>query len=56
MHEVIINSIERINYCNANNISGVMISADLSKAFDSVSHEFMVRCYDFYRFGPRIKK
>jgi Reverse transcriptase (RNA-dependent DNA polymerase) len=54
MHEVIINSIERINYCNDNNISGVMISADLSKAFDSVSHEFMEKCYDFYRFGPRI--
>jgi Reverse transcriptase (RNA-dependent DNA polymerase) len=56
MHEVIINSIERINYCNDNYISGVMISADLSKAFDSVSHEFMEKCYDFYRFGPRIKR
>jgi Reverse transcriptase (RNA-dependent DNA polymerase) len=55
MHEVIINSTERINYCNENNITGVVISADLSKAFDSVSHDFMVKCYDFYRFGPRIK-
>jgi Reverse transcriptase (RNA-dependent DNA polymerase) len=55
MHEVIINSTERIKYCNENNIAGVVISADLSKAFDSVSHDFMIKCYDFYRFGPRIK-
>jgi Reverse transcriptase (RNA-dependent DNA polymerase) len=34
----------------------VVVSADLSKAFDSVSHDFMVKCYNFYRFGPRIIK
>jgi hypothetical protein len=31
------------------------VSADLRKAFDSVSHEFMEKCYDFYNFGPQIK-
>jgi hypothetical protein len=56
MHETLINTFERIPYCKKKNISAVMISADLSKAFDSVSHEFMVKCYDFYRFGNRIKR
>jgi hypothetical protein len=56
MHETLINTFERISYCKKNNISPFMISADLSKAFDSVSHEFMVKCYDFYRFGNRIKR
>jgi hypothetical protein len=32
------------------------VSADLSKAFDSVSHEFMVKCYSFFRFGDRIQR
>jgi hypothetical protein len=32
------------------------VSADLSKAFNSVSHEFMEKCYSFYRFGDRIKR
>jgi Reverse transcriptase (RNA-dependent DNA polymerase) len=42
MHEVIINSLEQIKYCNENQLEGVVVSADLSKAFDSVSHAFMV--------------
>jgi hypothetical protein len=56
MHEVIINTEERLNYCKKNNINGFLVSADLTKAFDSVSHEFMSKCYEFYNFGPRIKK
>jgi hypothetical protein len=56
MHEVIINTEERLKYCKKNNINGFLVSADLTKAFDSVSHEFMSKCYEFYNFGPRIKK
>jgi hypothetical protein len=56
MHEVLINTIERLEYCKDKKLNGFVVSADLKKAFDSVSHDFMKKCYDFYNFGPVIKK
>jgi Reverse transcriptase (RNA-dependent DNA polymerase) len=55
MHEVLMNNLDRADFCRSREIEGVLISADLSKAFDSVSHEFMEKVYDFFCFGPRIK-
>ena len=36
-------------------MKGVLVSIDQSKAFDSVSHSFMEKVYDFLGFGERIK-
>ena len=36
-------------------MKGVLVSIDQSKAFDSVSHSFMEKVYDFLGFGVRIK-
>jgi len=54
IHEVIINSVENMHYCSKNNIKGAMLSVDMSKAFDSVSHSYMQKVYKFFGFGDRI--
>jgi hypothetical protein len=46
---------ETMNYCTANGIKGVIMSIDQTKAFDSVSHSYMEKVYEFFGFGPRIK-
>ena len=55
IHETIINTLENIDYCKRENVKGVLVSIDQSKAFDSVSHSFMEKVYDFWGFGERIK-
>ena len=44
-----------MDYFKNNNIKGVLVSIDQSKAFDSVSHSFMEKVYTFFGFGGRIK-
>ncbi len=56
IQEVIINCMETMDYCVKNNIKGVLVSIDQSKAFDSVSHAYMEKVYDFFGFGDRIKR
>jgi hypothetical protein len=41
IQEVLINSIETMEYCKRHNIKAAMVSVDVSKAFDSVDHNFM---------------
>ena len=55
IQETIINTLETMEYCQRENIKGVLVSIDQSKAFDSVSHEFMTKVYDFFGFGEKIK-
>ena len=45
-----------MEYCKRENVKGVFVSIDQSKAFDSVSHEFMTKVYNFFGFGEKIKK
>jgi hypothetical protein len=47
IHEVIINLSETINQCQRLNIKGAMVCVDQAKAFDSVDHEYMLKCSDF---------
>jgi hypothetical protein len=56
IQEVIINIMETMEYSKKRGIKGVLVSIDQSKAFDSVSHDYMEKVYDFFGFGERIKK
>ena len=55
IQETIINTLETVDYCKKNNIKGVLVSIDQSKAFNLVSHSFMEKVYTFFGFGRRIK-
>jgi hypothetical protein len=51
IQEVLINVIECIGYVKKN-IPAAAISMDMTKAFDTISHEFLYECYKFFNFGP----
>jgi len=54
--EVLISIIEGIERCNFEKKKGAVISLDIKKAFDSLSHQFLQGVYDFFNFGPVLKK
>jgi exonuclease III len=56
IQEVLINVIESISYCNVNNVPGSIVSIDMAKAFDSLSHDFMVLVWEFFGFGNTFIK
>ena len=40
-----------VEYTNTNNIPGALLSLDYSKAFDTISKEFMIFCFKKFGFG-----
>ena len=44
LQEVLINVIEFIGHCKSNNLPGVVLSIDYSKAFDTLSIKFLTEC------------
>jgi hypothetical protein len=48
IQEVLINLCETIGYCNSNNIPACIVAIDQSKAFDSISHKYMIEAYRFF--------
>ena len=56
IQESILNVMETMDFCKKNNIKGVLVTIDQAKAFDSVSHDFMVKVYNFFGFGDCIQK
>jgi hypothetical protein len=54
--EVLINVWEQIQNCKVNNIKGAIVAIDMAKAFDTLSHDFLGKVYDFFNFGENIKK
>jgi hypothetical protein len=54
IQEVLINVIESIAYCNANNVAGSIVAIDVAKAFDSLNHNFMRETWKFFNFGPNL--
>jgi len=54
--EVLINVIEGIEKCNSLGRKGGLISLDIKKAFDSLSHSYLKSVYQFYNFGPKLQK
>jgi hypothetical protein len=51
IQEVLINLCETIGYCNSNNIPACIVAIDQSKAFDSISHRYMIEAYKFFGLG-----
>ncbi len=54
IQEVLINVIEMIAHCKANDVPGAILSIDQCKAFDSVSHKYMHEVYVFFGLGPNF--
>jgi hypothetical protein len=54
IQEALINTITTIRHCENNNISGVVLSIDQRKAFDSVYHGYMREVYRFFGFGEKF--
>jgi exonuclease III len=52
IQEVLINVYEAIGFAKKNNLCGALISVDMAKAFDTVSHVYLEECYNFFNFGP----
>jgi hypothetical protein len=48
LQEVLINLGETIGFCNSKNIPACIVAIDQSKAFDSISHKYMVEAYKFF--------
>ena len=51
IHEVIINLTNNISHCKTNNVLGVIVSIDQSKAFDSIYNDFCNDAFRFFGFG-----
>ena len=51
IHKVIINLTNNISHCNTNNVPGVIVSIDQSKAFDSIYNDFCNDAFRFFGFG-----
>jgi hypothetical protein len=54
--EVLIGVIDTIETCKAKKIMGGLLSLDIQKAFDSLSHSYLQNIFKFYNFGPNISR
>jgi Reverse transcriptase (RNA-dependent DNA polymerase) len=54
--EVLISIIEGIKKCKKLKISGAVLSIDIKKAFDSISHGYLREVVKFFNFGENIIK
>jgi hypothetical protein len=54
--EVLIGVIDTIETCKAKKIKGGLLSLDIQKAFDSISHSYLQNIFKFYNFGPNISR
>jgi hypothetical protein len=54
--EVLIGVIDTIETCKSKNIKGALLSLDIQKAFDSLSHSYLENVFKFFNFGPNISR
>jgi hypothetical protein len=54
--EVLIGVIDSIETCKNRNIRGALLSLDIQKAFDSLSHSYLQNVFKFFNFGPNISR
>ena len=47
---------ETIEYVKSNKLPGLLLFADFEKAFDSLNHDFMLKCIDHFNFGDSFKR
>jgi hypothetical protein len=52
--EVLITLIDKINNCRKLGRTGCIVSLDIKKAFDSLSHNFISNALSFFNFGDRF--
>jgi hypothetical protein len=52
--EVLITLVETVKKCERNKIRGALVSLDIKKAFDSISHSFLVAALKFFNFGDKF--
>jgi Reverse transcriptase (RNA-dependent DNA polymerase) len=52
--EVLISLVDSIGIIKKSGEKAAIISLDIKKAFDSLSHSFMFEVLKFFNFGPRI--
>jgi len=52
--EVLISVMDNIERLNTIKKRGCLISLDIKKAFDSLSHSYLNSVYKFYNFGPKL--
>ncbi len=50
--EVLIGVIGMIETCKYRNSKGALLSLDIQKAFDSLSHSYLQNVFKFFNFGP----
>ena len=50
--EAVINILDEIAKCKKLNKKAVLVSLDIKKAFDSLSHSYVVKVLEFFNFGP----
>jgi hypothetical protein len=54
IQECLINVIEKIAFCNTNQIPALGVAIDQSKAFDTISHSYVAATYRFFGFGENF--
>jgi Reverse transcriptase (RNA-dependent DNA polymerase) len=54
--EVIMSIIDGVHKCKSKKIKGALISLDIRKAFDSISHNYLESCLKFFNFGENFIK
>jgi len=54
IQEVLINVCEKIAHCKNNNVMGALLSIDQTRAFDTISHNYMTAVLNFFGFGEQF--
>lgn len=54
LQEVLMNVVECIGHCNATGTEACIVSVDMAKAFDTLDHDFLHECYNFFGFGKKF--
>jgi len=48
--------IDTVEKCKTKKIKGALLSLDIQKAFDSLSHSYLKNIFAFFNFGPNITR
>ncbi len=54
--EVLMGVIDTVEKCKTKKIKGALLSLDIQKAFDSLSHSYLKNIFAFFNFGPNITR